>query len=320
MAAPTNTTTSINSIGVREDLSNLIFRVAADSTPFTSNIGRTKASNTYHEWQVESLADPDADNAQLEGDDVVTLNTPNLTERVGNRTQIFTKTGGVSGTAEAVDMAGRASEMARQKLLKGKEAMRDLEKRMINDLASQNQSGSNPRKAGGAVAWITSNVSRGAGGSNGGFSGGTVAASTPGTQRAFTEDQLKAVMASAFNNGASPSQVYMSAFHKQAFSAMTGIADIRADASGKKPATLYGAADFYVSDFGVLAAIPHPYALGRDVLFVDPDYMALATLRPWKSNPLAKTGDNERFQLVGEFTLEVKNQKAHGVVADLTTS
>lgn len=270
------------------------------------------------EWQTETLASPDADNAQLEGDDVGTLDSPNLTTRVGNRTQIFRKTGGTSGTADAVEMAGRDEEMARQKLLKGKEAMRDLEKRCIGNYASQNQSGSDPRKLGGALAWLTSNVSRGSGGSNGGFSGGTVSAATNGTQRTFTEDQLKSVMASAFNNGAKPSQVYMSASHKQAFSAFAGIADIRVDASKGAKTTIIGAADFYQSDFGILAAIPHAYGLTRDALFADPDMFALGTLRPWSTKPLAKTGDNERFMLVGEFTLECKNEKSSGVVADLS--
>lgn len=317
MAAPTNTTTTLNSIGIREDLSNLIFRVAAEDTPFVSNIGRAKASNTYHEWQTETLAAADADNAQLEGDDVGTLDSPNLTTRVGNRTQIFRKTGGVSGTADAVDMAGRSDEMARQKLLKGKEAMRDLEKRMIGNLASQNQSGSDPRKAGGLLAWLSSNVSRGSGGSSGGFSGGTVAAATNGTQRTFTEDQLKSVMASAFNNGARPSQLYMSATHKQQFSAFTGIADIRSDAK-KGGTVIYGAADFYQSDFGLLAAIPHAYGLTRDVAVVDPEMAKLATLRPWKTTPIAKSGDNERFMLIGEYTLQVSNEKAHGTISDLS--
>lgn len=48
MAAPTNITATTNSVGIREDLSNLIFRVAAEDSPFVSNIGRTKASNTFH--------------------------------------------------------------------------------------------------------------------------------------------------------------------------------------------------------------------------------------------------------------------------------
>lgn len=270
------------------------------------------------EWQTETLASPDADNAQLEGDDVSTLGSPNLTTRVGNRTQIFSKTGGTTGTADAVDMAGRADEMRRQKMLKGIEAMRDLEARAIGNYASQNQSGSNPRKFGGALAWLSSNVSRGSGGSSGGFSGGTVSAATNGTQRTFTEDQLKTVMASAFNNGAKPSQVYMGATHKQQFSAFAGIADIRVDAKKGAKTTIMGAADFYQSDFGILAAIPHAYGLTRDAFFCDPDMWALSTLRPWKTNALAKNGDNERFQLVGEFTLECKNEKSSGVVADLS--
>lgn len=316
MSAPTNVTATINSIGIREDLSNLIFRVAAEETPFTSNIGRAKAKQTLHEWQTETLAAPDATNAQLEGDDVGTLDSPNLTTRVGNRTQIFRKTGGVTGTAEVVDLAGRAEEMARQKLLKGREAMRDLEKRAIGNYASNDQSGGTPRRMAGLMAWLETNTSRGSGGSDGGFSAGTVSAFTPGTARTFTEDQLKAVMSSAFDNGASPSQVYMGSAHKQAFSAFTGIADIRTDAA-KGKTTIYGAADFYQSDFGLLAAIPHPYGLGSDAVFVDPEMAALATLRSWRTTPLAKTGDSERFMLLGEFSLEVRNEKSHGSVNDL---
>lgn len=318
MTAPTNTTTTANSVGIREDLSPLIFRVAAEETPFISNIGRAKASATFHEWQTETLASADADNAALEGDDVGTLGAPNLTSRVGNRCQIFTKSGGVSGTAQAVNMAGRDDEMARQKLLKGREAVRDLEKRAIGNYASQAESGANPRKMGGALAWLSSNVSRGSGGSSGGFSSGNISAATNGTQRTFTEDQLKAVMSSAFSNGARPSQAYLGGTHKQQASAFTGIADIRVDAAGKKPATIMAAADYYVSDFGTVAMIPHAYGLTRDVLIADPDMFKLATLRPWSTKPLAKSGDSEKFLLTGEFTLECNNQTAHGVVADLS--
>jgi hypothetical protein len=318
MTAPANTTTTLNSIGNRESLSDIIFRVAAEKTPFLSNIGRgKKPKNTYHEWQTETLANPDPANAQLEGDDVGTVGAPNLTTRVGNRCQILTKTGSVSATQQEVDAAGRADEMARQKLLKGKEAMRDLEARAIDNFASVAESGATTRKLGGAVAWCTSNVSRGAGGSSGGFAGGVVAAATPGTQRNFTEDQLKTVMQLAFTSGATPSQAYMNGPHKGQFSAFTGIADTRSEVKGKSQATITGAADVYVSDFGALTAIPHPYALPRDVLIADPDMFHLNALRPWKTTPLAKSGDSEKFLLVGEFTLECNNEKAHAVVADL---
>ena len=317
MSAPTNTEITTSAKGIREDLSNLIFRVAAEQTPLLSNIGRAKAKQTYHEYQTETLAAPNPDNAALEGGDVGTLGTPNRTARVGNICQIFTKDGGVSGTVEEVDKAGRDSELARQKLLKGKEAMRDLEMRAIGNYASQAESDPTPRKMAGVVAHITTNVSRGSGGSDGGFGAGIVSAATNGTQRTFTEDQLKDVMALAFTNGAKPSQAYMTAANKQDFSSFTGISDIRTDAGKGQKVTIMGAADFYQSDFGIIAAIPHPYGLLRDALFADPDYIKLATLRPWKTQALAKTGDNEKFQLVGEFTIEVGNELAHAVVADL---
>ena len=318
MAAPTNTVTTVNNIGIREDLENDIYRVAPEKTPFTSNIGKTKATSTFHEWQTEDLAAVDASNFQLEGDDVGTLDSPNLTTRVANYCQIFRKSGGVAGTQEAVSLAGRADEMDRQKMLQGMALKRDVEARMIGNFASNAQSGGTPRKVAGALAWITSNDSRGAGGSDGGYSSGTVTAATNGTQRTFTEVLVKAMLATAFGNGAMFSQAYMGGTHKQQFSAFTGIADIRSDVSGKGQATIYGAADVYVSDFGAITLIPHPYGLTRDALFIDPSMVAVGTLRPVASKVLASAGDNEKFLLVTEKTLVVRNQKGLGVVADLT--
>jgi len=318
MAAPTNTVTTVNNIGIREDLEDDIYRVAPEKTPFTSNIKGVKAKSTFHEWQIEDLASVDASNFQLEGDDVSTLDAANLTTRVGNYTQIFRKTGGVAGTQEAVSLAGRADEMDRQKMLKGMEMKRDIEARLIGNFASNAQSGGTPRKAAGALAWITSNDSRGGSGADGGYSAGTVSAATNGTQRTFTEVLVKAMLATAFSNGAMFSQAYMGGTHKQQFSAFTGIADIRADVSGKGQAVIYGAADVYVSDFGAITLIPHPYGLTRDCLFIDPSMVAVGTLRPVESKVLASAGDNEKFLLVTEKTLVVRNQKGLGVVADLT--
>lgn len=321
MAAPTNTITGETpNVGAREDLEDKIYRVAPEETPFTSNIGKVTAKAIVHEWQTETLATPSGTNAQLEGDDVGTLDAGNLTTRVKNICQIGWKTGGVSETQEAVDLAGRASELARQKILKGIELKRDFETRFIGNYASVEENGATTRKAAGALAWITSNDSRGATGADGGYNSGTglVAAATPGTQRTFTEALVKAVLATAFANGGKPSQAYMGGTHKQQFSTFTGIADIRAGVSGDSQATIYGAADVYVSDFGKLVLIPHPYALTRDCLLIDPKLWAVATLRPMTTTMLAKTGDNERFLIRGEKTLVSRNEKGSGAVYDLT--
>lgn len=318
MTAPTNTVTSATpNVGVREDLEENIYRVAPEETPFVSNIGTTKATNIYHEWQTESLASASATNAQLEGDDYA-LGAPNLTTRLGNYMQIVAKAGGVSRTQEIVNKAGRDSELARQKVLKTIEMKRDLEMRVIGNYASVAESGGTTRKTAGILAFLTSNDSRGSGGSDGGFSSGIVAAATNGTQRTFTEDLVKGVLATVFGNGGKVSQAYMSATHKQQFSAFTGIADIRAEVSGKSQATIYGGADVYVSDFGAITLIPHAYGLTRDCVLVDPKMAAIATLDGLKSKALASNGDNEKFLLTMEKGLVIKNEKAHGVVADLT--
>lgn len=317
MTVPTNTLQTYAAVGNREDLENIIYKITANKTPFTMNIGKDKASATYHEWQTFSLRTPVGTNKQIQGD-TTTTTAPKVTTRVGNRTQIFKESGSVSGTQEAVDAAGRASEMAWQKLQKGEELATDMEVSFLGNYASITGDASTAAQSAGALAWMTSNVSRGAGGSSGGFSGGTVAAATPGTQRTFTETLLKAVMASSFNNGARPSQAYMGATHKQTFSGFTGIADIRSDVSGKGQATIYAAADVYVSDFGAITTVPVQYGLTRDVLLIDPAYWAIGTLRPMKTEALAKTGDADLFQIICEKTLVSKNEKSSAVIADLT--
>lgn len=318
MTAPTNTVTSATpNVGVREDLEDNIYRVAPEETPFTSNIGTVKATNTLHEWQTETLAAADATNAQLEGDDYIP-GAPNLTTRVGNYMQILTKAGGVSRTQEVIIKAGRDSELARQKVLKTLEMKRDFEKRCIGNFASNAESGATPRRTAGILAWITSNDNRGAGGTDGGFSAGVVSAAGNGTQRTFTESLVKSTLSTTFSNGGKPTQAYMGPTHKQQFSAFTGIADIRAEVSGKSMATIFGAADVYVSDFGPLTLIPHAYGLTRDCVLVDPAMAKVATLDGLKSKEIASNGDNTKFLLTMEKGLVISNEKAHGLAADLT--
>lgn len=320
MAAPTNTATTLSQKGNREDLTDILTRVAPEATPCSSNIGQGKAATAvYHEWQTEDLATPDGDNSVLEGDDTSAYEE-NITTRVGNHTQIFKKAFVISGTQEKVDKAGRKSEINRHRVLKSIEIKRDLEAAILGNRASRAQSGGNARRLGGIPAWLTTNVSRGAGGANGGFSAGVVAAATNGTQRTFTEALVRAVMQSIFNSSgeAKKRDMYMAAAHKILFSGMPGIADIRSEAKGSKMPTIYGAAEMYLSDFGMIAAIPVAYGLTRDALILDNDYLGISTLRGITEEKLAKTGDNEKRHIIQEKTLEVRNEKALGVVADLS--
>ena len=47
------------------------------------------------------------------------------------------------------------------------------------------------------------------------------------------------------------------------------------------------------------------------------DMVAAAYLRDFSMNELAKTGDSERVQLLVEWTLEMRNEKAHGILLDI---
>lgn len=320
MSANSNSTTTLVTIGNREDLDNIITRVVADQTPFVSSIGTVTATQPYHETQTETLASASATNAALEGDqDFQTIGAPNLTTRIGCRMQIMRKIGEVSGTQEATVAAGRTSELARQKLLKGKELARDREIRFVGNYASNAESGATTRKTAGALAWLSTNTSFGSGGSAGGFSAGDVSTATPGTARTFTESLVKSVLATAFNNGASPSVALMPGTMKQTFSSFTGIADIRANVSGTDQATIYAGADVYVSDFGSLTIVPHPYAFAANAaLIYDPSKFKRATLRPMTTQELPKTGDATAFRIIAEEGLLCLNEKAHAGIYALS--
>jgi hypothetical protein len=75
-----------------------------------------------------------------------------------------------------------------------------------------------------------------------------------------------------------------------------------------------------MSDFGTMSVVPNRFIRTRDALVLDPEYAALAYLRPFQTNDLAKTGDSENTQLLAEVTLEVKNEAAHGGIFDLDMS
>ncbi len=111
MTVPTNTYSRYGAIGVREDLADVIYDISPTDTPIMSSIGKSRATQTLHEWQTDVLAAATFGNALVEGDDATSASL-SPTVRVGNFTQIVGKTVQVSGTLEAVDKAGRKSEKA----------------------------------------------------------------------------------------------------------------------------------------------------------------------------------------------------------------
>lgn len=305
MAAPSGTFLTTAAIGNREDLTDAIYRISPTQTPVLNMASKTKATNTLHEWQTQELAAAAA-NAQAEGDNA-TAKTVTPTVRLNNRTQISTKTVIVSGTQQAMNPAGRKDELAYQLALASAEIKRDMELGLTqNDVLA-----TSPRQSRGLRGWVVDNVNN---------NGGTLASYTantgytPGTQRAFTEAQVKDVLQKVYTAGGEPDMIMMAPAAKQTFSGFTGNAT-RFDKS--EDAKLYASVDYYVSDFGTLQAIPNRFQATRDVFILQSDKLAIAYLRPFMTVELAKTGDAEQREIIVEYTLECRAPKAHGAVYDV---
>ena len=320
MAIVTNTFTRYSAIGIREDLSNVIYNISPEETPFISNVSRENVKNTYFEWQTDALAAASSSNAALEGDDISSFQAVTPTARVGNYTQISTKNVIISGTLEAVDKAGRRSELTYQLAKMGSELKRDMESALLANQAAVAGNTTTARRTAGLPAWLTSNTSFGTGGADPTVGSTPTAARTDGTQRAFTEALLKDVIAEVWTSGGTPKMLMVGAFNKQAASAFAGIATKFRDVPAGQQAQIIGAADVYVSDFGTVNIVPNRFQRARDAFVVDPEYASLAILRPIQQTELAKTGDAEKRLMLVEYGLKVSNQAAHGIVADLTTS
>jgi hypothetical protein len=315
MAQVTNTYSTYDAVGEREDLSDIIYSISPTDTPFMSGIAKENASAVFHEWQTDALAAAASDNYQIEGDEI-SFAAPSATTRLGNRTQISRKSVIVSGTLDSVSKAGRNNELAYQISKASKELKRDMETSLTANQAPVTGDDSTPRRLAGLESWIKTNTSKG-GGSGADPSTSGTNARTDGTQRAFTEAQLKSVIKSVWNAGGDPSMLMVGPFNKQKISGFTGNST-RFDAGAD--ATLYTSVDVYASDFGQLQVVPNRFSRDRDAYVLDMNYFAIAFLRDFSMHELAKTGDSEKRQLLVEATLESRNEKASGLVADLTTS
>ena len=314
MAVPSNTYMRYTSIGVREDLSDVIYDISPTDTPIMSSIGKTKATNTLHEWQTDSLAAASTTNALIEGDDAAAASI-SPTVRLTNFTQIVGKTVQVSGTLEAVDKAGRKSEKSYQLAKAASELKRDIEAIITANQAKTNgQATTTARKMGALLSWITSNVSKGSAGTNPTGDGSDVRSDT--TTVTFTEAMLQTVVQEIFSEGGTPKLLVVPPGLKATVSGFTGIAAQRY-VTGAEPTTIVAAAGAYLSDFGLISIVPDRFMRTRDALVLDPEYAALAYLRPFQTNDLARTGDSDKTQILAELTLEMRNEKAHGGIFDI---
>jgi hypothetical protein len=320
MAIVANTFTTYSAKGIREDLSNVITNISPEDVPYISNIGRENVTNSLFEYQSDVLAAAAA-NAQLEGDDVTSFDAVTATVRLQNYAQISRKTIILSATEEVVNKAGRRSELAYQIAKRGSELKRDQEFSMLNAQVAAAGSTTVARTTASLQAFLKTNVDMQTNGASPSYTTLPSSARTDGNVRTFTETILKNVIQQVWTSGGTPKILMVGPVNKQRVSGFSGIASSRFNIDGgAKPATLVGAVDIYVSDFGNVSVIANRFQRERDAFVIDPDYAKMTVLRPYQQIELAKTGDAEKRMLIVEFGHKVLAENAHGIAADLVTS
>jgi hypothetical protein len=303
--------------GIAESFEDVIFDISPEDTPLLSMAKRMTAGQTYHQWQTDALAAA-ATNAKIEGDDS-SFSTLAATTVLGNYTQISSKTVQISGTYDVVKKYGRKSEVAYQLMKAGKELKRDMEYAIVRNQASSAGGAGTARSSAGIESWITNRVlaTGSTAGTTPGFSGGTVAAPTDGTQVTFIEADLKSALQLAWAAGGETSTILMSATNKARFSVFAGVATKYNNVANGSQGVIVGAADVYVSDFGNHSVKLDRFMRDQAVLCLDSNYVGLASLRPMEKQELAKTGDSSKWLLTTEYALVVQNPNAHAKVQNV---
>ena len=313
MAQPTNLYDTYDTTGIREDLVDVIYNISPEDTPILSAIPRTVAKATKHEWQLDSLAAPAA-NKVIEGDDA-TVDAMTATTRAENFTQISDKVIALSGTQTAVDAAGRADEMAYQIAKKSKELKKDMEFALIEGQVAAVGNATTARALGSLPAWIATNGSVGATGSM--STGGGTDLPNDGTDRDLTETILKAAIEDVYVSGGDLDLLVVPPSVKQVISGFNANTTRFGPAESR---TEFAAIDVYSSDFGDIQVVPNRVmatTAEKHVFLLQSDMAATAYLRDFQVADLAKTGDSEKKQLLVEYTLEMRNEAAHGIIADI---
>jgi hypothetical protein len=314
MAVPSNTLQTYQSSYNAEDVSEIIMNISPVDTPLLTLAKKASAEATYTEWPIEALAAADGTNANIEGDDAA-IDAASTPTRVGNYTQLVDKTVSVSTTQNAIRKYGAKNEFARQKAKKGKELKRDMETIMLQNQARVVGAAGTAQKMRSLPSWLTTNVSRGAGGAN----GSATTAATDGTQRNFTEALFKAVIvACATNANDMPSLVMAGPANRANLSSQLSGNNTRFHEMSDK--TLNASISVYRSDYGPLKLTMNRFQRERDVWLLNPDFLEIRTLEPMQYQDLATTGLTQKGQMWTNFTLGVLNEGAHGVLADLNVA
>ncbi len=311
MAQVTNAFDTYEAIGNREDLADIIYNISPTQTPFLSAVGKRQISNVQFDWQTEVLPTPSS-TGQLEGFELSKSTSTNTT-RATNVAMISSRDATVTGSQEATDTAGKNSEMAHQLAIMAKAIKRDMEEALTQNIAKNAGNVSTARQTRSLETWYATNVNKASDGANGSDS----AARTNGTRRDLTEAMVKDVQQQCFASGAEPSLLMVGPYNKSVISGFTGRSQARQFVDAN---TIEASVSIYSGDFGELQVVPSNRSREQAVHLLDPEFAAVAYLRDFETIDISTVGDADTKMILCEYGLEMKNEAAHGIVADVKVS
>lgn len=307
-----------------------VIKSAAITLLFMTMASRVDATAVLHEWQTDALSAAAA-NKNIEGDDAAG-GTSVATSRLGMYCQISTKYAVVTDTQQAVDKAGRSSEMSYQVAKRLGELKRDMELALTQNQGSSAGSASAARSSAGVEAWLTApagaamvgnstfiGITSTAATTPGWTSGGSILAPTDATAAGtFVVANLKAVIRACWTAGGNPGVIMCGPVTKQTISGFSGIATLYREAgTTAKGTAIVGAADLYISDFGEHRVVPNRFQRDRTCLVLDMDYWKVGYLRKVSQKEIARTGASIKRFIDVEFCLVASNPQSSGKIADI---
>jgi hypothetical protein len=313
MAKVTNAFETRNAAANREDLANAIYNIDPTATPFLSTLPRRNVNNVVFSWQTENLASVNPNNALEEGFQTDRV-TATATVRAQNYVQLSAKNATVSGSQQNANPAGKSDELAHQMALRSKELKRDMETILTGPQGLATGAADGIRKTRGLESWLTTNTFRGTGGANATVETASPTDATAGNLRALTEDRIKIAMQSCYSAGAEPSILMVGPVNKLQVSKFAGRTGTQVQVN---QSTVTSNVTIYASDFGDLKVVVDRFQRERSAFLLDPEYAAVAYYRNFETQDIAKVGDADTKQIVVEYGLEMRQQAAHAVIADL---
>ncbi len=287
----------------------LVTAVSGNDLTVTRGYGGTTA---------EGLVNGDAlvilGNAALEGGDAPEARFTNRS-RKSNATQIFTAKVEVSGSQLASRQLALADELDHQKQERLRELVRDLENCVINGVSNATTplgSGSVRRTMRGILPSLVTNVFVPG---DAGFPEGEEIGGGSGH---LSEDLLNTAMRRTWERSAGTiDTIVVNGYQKRRINGF-----LSASRAYTPQSTRYrDLVATYESDFGVCRVVLSRWCPADTVLLLDSSRIDVLPLagRSFHFKRLAATGDSDAGLLLGEYTLELRNENAHAAIRGLGT-